>query len=180
MVPNQPKPQIEKRPMLYAILPLQRFAVASRLSRPARSFFSTPSFLKKPARRSQYGGTATNACRAASMAARRSSDLFGGSTGVLICTLQHGTCRARHNKRRSGFCASAGKPVAALTSRAPDCQLHPPAFRAGGEPAGRSQVPRARIRAPIPYYLREVPYARRSNRPLINSSQCEAFSVQAD
>ncbi len=128
MVPDRPKPQIEKRPMLYAILPLQRFAVASRLSRPARSFFSTPSFLKKPARQSQYGGTATNACRAASMAARRSSDLSGGSTGVLICTLQHGACRARRNKRRSGFCTSAGKPAVALTSRAPDYQFHPPLF----------------------------------------------------
>lgn len=42
--------------MLDAILPLRRFAVASRLSRPARSFFSTPSFLKRPARRKPIRG----------------------------------------------------------------------------------------------------------------------------
>lgn len=47
--------------MLCAILPFRRYALASRLSRPARSFFSTPSFLKNPLGESQYGGTATNA-----------------------------------------------------------------------------------------------------------------------
>ena len=47
--------------MLCAILPFRRSALASRLSRPARSFFSTPSFLKSPLGESQYGGTATNA-----------------------------------------------------------------------------------------------------------------------
>ena len=47
--------------MLCAILPFRRSAFASRLSRPAHSFFSTPSFLKSPLGESQYGGTATNA-----------------------------------------------------------------------------------------------------------------------
>ncbi len=134
---------------------------------------------EKPARQSQYGGTTTNACRAASMAARRSTDLFGGSTGVLICIPQHGTWPGETQRAKVQVPRFVRKttPAVALTSRTPDCQSRPPAFQAGGEPAGRSQVPRARIRAPIPYYLREVPYARRSNRPMINSSQCEASCV---
>lgn len=53
---DQPRPQTGKRPMLDAILPLRRYALASRLSRPARSFFSTPSFLKRPARRKPIRG----------------------------------------------------------------------------------------------------------------------------
>ncbi len=158
--------------MLDAILPLRRYAVASRLSRPAHSFFSTPSFQKSPLGESQYGGTATNACRAASSATRRSTDLSGGSTGVLICIPHRGTRPGgtQQAKIRAPRIGRKTTPAVALTFRISDCQSHSSAFQAGSEPAGRSQVPRARIRAPISYYLREVPYARRSNEAPFNSN----------
>jgi hypothetical protein len=81
--------------------------------------------------------------------------------------------RADDNRRKSGVRAGpenhTGGCADLSDSRLP-ASILVACVQAGGEPAGRSQVPRARIRAPISYYLREVPYARRSNEAPFNSN----------
>ncbi len=70
--------------MLDAILPLRRSVVASRLSRPARSFFQHRHSEKTRSAKANTRERRRMPCRAASMATRWNADLFGGSTGVLV------------------------------------------------------------------------------------------------
>ena len=138
---------------------------------------------KRPARPQPVRGNGDECvCRAASSTARRSPELSGGSTGVSHAVRDMAKGRADDNRRKSGVRAGpenhTGGCADLSDSRLP-ASILVACLQAGGEPAGRSQVPRARIRAPISYYLREVPYARRSNRRLVNSSHCERSAVPA-
>lgn len=136
---------------------------------------------KRPARPQPVRGNGDECvCRAASSTARRSPELSGGSTGVSHVLRDMAKGRADDNRRKSGVHAGpenhTGGCADLSDSRLPVSILFA-CLQARGEPVGRSQVPRARIRAPISYYLREVPYARRSNGRLVNSSQCEGSTV---